>query len=60
MPLHDRDAIRHRLEEVVFAHSTLSQEVPKYRFPLEQMSARSAYQVVSDELALPGGEGRGV
>ena len=33
MPLHDRDAIRHRLEEVVFAHHTLSQEVPKYRFP---------------------------
>ncbi|MBV9792449.1 MAG: glutamate decarboxylase [Actinobacteria bacterium] len=54
MPLHDRDAIRHRLEEVVFAHHTLSQEVPKYKFPREEMSAKSAFQVVSDELILDG------
>jgi glutamate decarboxylase len=56
MPLHDRHAVRERLEDFVcvFAGHSLTEPVPKYRFPDDQMEAKAAYQVVSDELILDG------
>src|SRR5580692_7916663 len=55
MPLHDRESIGDRLEECcVFAGHSLALPVPKYRFPADEMEAKAAYQVVSDELILDG------
>jgi Pyridoxal-dependent decarboxylase conserved domain len=54
MPLRDRDAVRHRLEDCVFADRDLTRPVPKYRFPREGTLPRDAFQVVSDELMLDG------
>ena len=33
MPLHDRRAVNDRLDECVFAGHSLTEPVPKYRFP---------------------------
>ena len=54
MTLHDRDAIRHRLEDSVFAGQDLSKQLPRYRFPVDEMMPTDAYQVVHDELILDG------
>src|SRR5215469_17996910 len=52
MPLHDRDTVRHELEDCVLAD--LTRPVPKYRFPAEGTLPRDAFQLVSDELILDG------
>jgi glutamate decarboxylase len=54
MPLHDRRAVNDRLEECVFAGHSLTEPVPKYRFPRHEMDPKAAVQVVSDELILDG------
>lgn len=54
MTLHARDSIRHRLEDSVFAGQDLSKQLPRYRFPGEEMLPEDAYQVVHDELMLDG------
>jgi glutamate decarboxylase len=54
MALHDRDSIRHQLEDSVFVHRDLTKPVSKYRFPQREILPRSAFQLVSDELMLDG------
>jgi glutamate decarboxylase len=54
MPLHDRDAVRSRLEDSVFAGHSLTNPVHKYRFPRDETLPREAFQLVADELMLDG------
>jgi glutamate decarboxylase len=54
MTLHDRDAVRHELDDCVFAGQDLSTAAPKYRFPDEQMQRAEAFQIVADEIMLDG------
>jgi glutamate decarboxylase len=54
MVLHDKDSIRHRLEDEVYASSDLSVSAPKYRFPESEHNPRDAYAIVHDELMLDG------
>ena len=56
MALHDRDRIRHQLEDSVFAGQDLASALPKYRFPDNEIAPGHAVQVVSDELMLDGNE----
>jgi glutamate decarboxylase len=54
MPLHEREVIRHRIEDCVFADRDLTRPVAKYRFPQEGTLPRNAFQLVADELMLDG------
>ncbi len=52
--LHDKDRVRHALEDDVYASSDLSIAMPKYRMPEREHDPRHVYQVVADELMLDG------
>ncbi|MDD3312836.1 glutamate decarboxylase [Pseudodesulfovibrio sp.] len=54
MALHEKDTIRHRLLDDVFAADDLSVRLPRYRFPDAESAPRHVYQVVHDELMLDG------
>jgi len=54
MTLHDRDSIRHSLDDSVFAGQDLRTALPKYRFPDNEIAPGHAYRVVADELMLDG------
>ena len=54
MALHDRDTVRSRLEDSIFAGHSLTSPVPKYRFPQDETWSREAFQIVADELKLDG------
>ena len=54
MGLHERDTIRHQLEDTLFASLDLEKQLPRYRFPESEMLPTDAYQVVHDELMLDG------
>src|SRR4051794_6909721 len=54
MPLHNRDEVRDRLSEPMFARSDIATALPKYRFPAGESPPDDVYQVVSDELLLDG------
>ena len=54
MALHDRDTVRHELEDRVFADRDLTRPVPKYRFPQDGTLPRDAFQLVADEVMLDG------
>jgi glutamate decarboxylase len=54
MTLHDRDAVRSKLEDYVFVDRDLTRPLPKYRFPREGTPPKDAFQLVSDELILDG------
>jgi glutamate decarboxylase len=54
MTLHDRDSIRHQLNDSLFAGHGLTTEVPKYRFPADESNPLPMLQVVTDELMLDG------
>ena len=54
MPLHERDTIREQIEDCVFTAHSLTNSVPKYRFPPDETAAREAFQVVADELMMDG------
>ncbi len=54
MPLHDKDAIRHRLEDDIYASTDLSISMPKFKFPQLERDPRHAYAAVHDELMLDG------
>ena len=54
MPLHEREVVRHQIDDCVFADRDLTRPVPKYRFPEEGALPRDAYQLVADELMLDG------
>jgi len=52
--LHEKDSIRHLLDDEVYASVDLSVSMPKYRFPDDEQEPRHAYSVVHDELMLDG------
>ncbi|HVN52505.1 MAG TPA: glutamate decarboxylase [Acidimicrobiales bacterium] len=54
MTLHDRDSIRHQLDDSVFAGQDLTSAIPKYRFPPEERNPQQVFQIVADELMLDG------
>ncbi|HWE70974.1 MAG TPA: glutamate decarboxylase [Acidimicrobiales bacterium] len=54
MPLHDRNHIRERADESVFASVELKSALPKYRFPGHETLPDVALQVIEDELMLDG------
>ena len=54
MPLHERNTIRNRVDESVFASAELRQALPKYRFPTHETLPEVAFQVIQDELLLDG------
>ena len=54
MPLHDRDKVREKLLDDVYASDDLLANTPKYKFPENEKLPRHAYQIVHDELMLDG------
>ena len=54
MALHDRDSIRHQLDDSVFAGQDLSSALPKFKFPMDESNPDHAYQVIADEILLDG------
>jgi glutamate decarboxylase len=54
MALHEKDKIKDRINDDVYASSDLSVVMPKYTFPKKEHDPRHAYQVVKDELMLDG------
>ncbi|MCB1698601.1 MAG: hypothetical protein KDI34_20460, partial [Halioglobus sp.] len=54
MALHDKNSIRHKLQDDIYASVDLSVRMPKYRFPSVEQDPRHAYAVVHDELMLDG------
>ena len=52
--LHEKDDVRERLDDDVFASTDLSRALPKYKMPETEQDPRHAFQVVSDELLLDG------
>ncbi|SDL38252.1 glutamate decarboxylase [Maridesulfovibrio ferrireducens] len=54
MALHDKNSVRGKLLDDVYASTDLSVRMPKYKFPAEEHDPRHAYQVVHDELMLDG------
>lgn len=52
--LHEKDSVRERLDDDVFASSDVSLRLPKYKFPLDENDPRHSYRLVADELMLDG------
>lgn len=51
---HDKNISRDEIDDEIYATSSLSQSVPKSRFPEDENSPRDAYTIVHDELMLDG------
>ena len=54
MALHEHNNVRANAADDLYASSDLSVRVPKNHFPLKEIDARHAYQIVHDELLLDG------
>src|SRR5689334_22158305 len=54
MPPHERNEVRDKLSEPLFARSDIATALPKYAFPMTETDAQTVYQVVADELLLDG------
>ncbi|MCD4680551.1 MAG: glutamate decarboxylase [Bacteroidales bacterium] len=54
MALHEKDNIRDKLFDDIYACCDLSSKLPKYKFPKKEHNPRNVYQVVHDELMLDG------
>jgi glutamate decarboxylase len=54
MPLHDRESVRHEIDDSLFAGAELAHACPKYRFPREENSPVQVFQLIVDELMLDG------
>ncbi len=52
MTLHDRDSVRHELDDSVFAGQDLAKSMPKYKFPADESRAEDAFQVVSTSTSM--------
>jgi glutamate decarboxylase len=52
--LHSRDAVRHALDDDVFASTDLATAMPKYQMPAREHDPRHVYRLVADELMLDG------
>jgi glutamate decarboxylase len=54
MAVHDKDSIREKIQDGVYASSDLSRRLPKYRIPDTETDTRHAYVLIHDELMLDG------
>lgn len=54
MALHDKNSVRHKLYDEVYASVDLSWCMPKYKFPEPERDPRAIYAAVHDELMLDG------
>lgn len=54
MPLHEKNKVREKLSDDLYASSDLSVSVPKYKMPSQECNPRHAYALVHDELMLDG------
>jgi glutamate decarboxylase len=54
VPLHERESVREKLDDPLFARNDIVTALPKYRFPGLESNAEAVFQVVSDELLLDG------
>ncbi|MGA7952036.1 MAG: pyridoxal-dependent decarboxylase [Gloeobacterales cyanobacterium] len=54
MALHDKNSIRHKLDDEVYASVDFAASMPKYRFPATERDPRDVYAAVHDELMLDG------
>ena len=54
MALHNKESVRHMIDDELYASVDLSASVPKYRFPPDETEPRHVYAVVHDELMLDG------
>ncbi len=54
MALHERDNVRDKLLDDIYASNDLSVRMPKYKFPNKEESPRLVYQIIHDELMLDG------
>lgn len=52
--LHNKESVRIRLNEEIYASSDSSLALPKYKMPDSEQNPRLAFQMVSDELLLDG------
>jgi glutamate decarboxylase len=54
MAVHDKNSVRHKLGDDIYASVDLSVSMPKFKFPTDEHEPRLAYAVVRDELMLDG------
>ena len=54
MPLHSKKRHAHNSSDALYSSIDMSQSVPKYVFPNDELAPRAAYQLVHDELLLDG------
>ena len=54
MPLHSKKPHAPNVNDALYSSIDMSQTVPKYRFPDDELAPRAAYQLVHDELLLDG------
>ena len=54
MAVHDKDSIRHKLDDDIYGSSDVSVSLPKYQMPQEEHDPRLIYALVHDELMLDG------
>jgi glutamate decarboxylase len=54
MPLHERQTVRDRLDDPLFARNDIVTALPKFRFPSHETDPEAVFQVVTDELLLDG------
>jgi len=54
MPIHQKDDIRAKLDDDVYASADLAVTMPKFKFPADERDPQHAFCVVHDELMLDG------
>jgi glutamate decarboxylase len=54
MPLHERQTVRDKLDDPLFARNDIVTALPKFRFPSHETNPEAVFQVVTDELLLDG------
>jgi glutamate decarboxylase len=54
MPLHERQTVRDKLDDPLFARNDIVTALPKFRFPSHETDPEAVFQVVTDELLLDG------
>ena len=54
MALHDKNSIRHKIEDDIYGSADVSVRLPKYQMPEDEHDPRYIYALVHDELMLDG------
>lgn len=54
MALHEKDKVRGKLLDDIYASNDISHRLPKYRMPDDEHAPRAVYQLIHDELMLDG------